>query len=256
MTSAPPTFAPENIPTQQRSKGGEIRAVCLDIDDTLIDYTTSARCALSLLVGDDDAWSVWQEITEEYAAKVIAGELAYETMHRERTKAFFATRGEHLDDAEAAGRERRRKELLDQQWQLFSDALPCLDWLRGSGYKLAAVTNASGHHQRAKLAMLNLAEYFDHVLIAGELGAGKPDPVIFHTACLMMGVEPAETAHVGDRLDADAIGARDAGLRGVWLDRAGCPPDAPPEGITAITSLADLPELLVCDLSLSVPRPR
>jgi putative hydrolase of the HAD superfamily len=57
-------------------------------------------------------------------------------------------------------------------------------------------------------------------------------------------VLPAETVHVGDRLDVDAEGARDAGLHGVWLDRSGCgtlPLDA---GISVIGRLADLPALI------------
>ena len=67
-----------------------IRAVCLDIDDTLIDFTATARQALCDLIGRDDMWSRWQRTTDEHVAMVVAGELSYDRMHRERTKAFFA----------------------------------------------------------------------------------------------------------------------------------------------------------------------
>jgi len=227
----------------------EIRAVCLDIDDTLIDYDGSARTALTALVGHDEAWPAWQRTTDEHVARAISGEFDYDTMRWRRTKAFFAVLGEHLDDAEVRRREDSRLAVMERSWRVFDDTLPLLDWLRASGIKVAAVTNASGSRQRAKIAAVGLSEFFDHVVIAGELGVAKPDPVIFHTACLDLDVLPAETVHVGDRLDLDAIGARDAGMHGVWLNRDGIDPQLAPAGVWTINSLAELPELLVCELS-------
>jgi putative hydrolase of the HAD superfamily len=213
-----------------------IRAVCLDIDDTLVDFTSSARRAVCDLIGRDDMWSRWQRTTDEHVARVVSGELSYDAMHRARTKAFFADLGALLDDDVVAALEER----------LFADALPCLDWLRAAGFKLAAVTNASGRHQRAKLAGLGIARFFDTLVIAGEVGAAKPDPVIFHTACTRMGVPPSETMHIGDLLDTDAMGARDAGLHAVWLSRAGAV-STHELGIQTIEGLSDLPELLVSE---------
>ncbi|WP_084735205.1 HAD family hydrolase [Actinophytocola xinjiangensis] len=223
-----------------------IHAVCLDIDDTLVDFTATARKALSDMIGRDDMWLKWQRTTDEHVAKVVAGDLAYEDMHEARTKAFMADLGALLDDDLVAVLERRRSTQLRTTWRLFEDTLPCLDWLRAAGLKLAAVTNASGAHQRTKLERLGIGRFFDTVLIAGELGAAKPDPVIFHTACSRMDVDPDQTLHVGDLLEADALGARDAGLHGVWLNRS-LDDARPATGIAMIETLADLPELLVTE---------
>ena len=46
---------------------------------------------------------------------------------------------------------------------------------------------------------------------------------------------------VGDSLDRDVEGARAAGLRAVWINRTGQPR---PDGVTAITTLAELPAVL------------
>lgn len=226
-----------------------IHAVCLDIDDTLIDFTSTARQALSDLIGRDDMWSCWQRTTDEHVALVVAGELSYERMHQERTKAFFADLGALLDDDLVADLERVRSTRLRAAWRLYDDTLPCLDWLRAAGVRLAAVTNASGDHQRTKLERLGIARFFDTVVIAGELGAAKPDPLIFHTACARLGVPAEATVHVGDLLDADALGARDAGLHGVWLDRSltACHDVRAYAGVHVIETLADLPELLVTE---------
>ncbi|GAA3461713.1 HAD family hydrolase [Saccharothrix longispora] len=223
--------------------------MCLDVDDTLVDYSTSSRAALAAMVGNADAWPLWQRITDEHCSRLLAGELEYESMRNIRTRAFFAALGEELDQEEATRRELRRQDVLASGWRLFPDVVPCLEWLRATGLPVAAVSNASGHHQRVKIATLGLAQYFDTVLIAGEVGAAKPDRVIFDTACADLGVELGDAIHVGDRLHADAIGARDAGMRGVWLNRQGPREGGLPTGIAAISSLAELPELLVCELS-------
>ena len=50
--------------------------------------------------------------------------------------------------------------------------------------------------------------------------------------------------YVGDNLRVDAVGAADAGLRGIWLDRAGS--NAPsPAAVTRITSLTTLAASLI-----------
>ncbi|PPK64321.1 HAD family hydrolase [Actinokineospora auranticolor] len=223
-----------------------IEAVCLDIDDTLIDFTGSARTALSVLIGRDDMWSAWQRVTEEHSALVVSGELDYDTMRRARTKAFLADLGTPCDDDTVAELEDRRLHQMSRAWRLFPDVLPCLDWLRAADIKIAAVTNASGPHQRGRLVDLGLGRFFDAVVSAGELGAAKPDPVIFHTACGLLGARPERTAHVGDRLDLDAHGARDAGLRGIWLDRTRTGEPQEP-GVPVVDTLADLPALLVTE---------
>lgn len=227
-----------------------MRAVCLDVDDTLVDHSASARHALRLLLGHDDAWPLWQQITDENAARVVAGDVDSDTMRWQRTKEFFACLGELLDDAEAVRREDVRVRAMRAGWALFDDVLPCLEWLGAVGVRIAVITNASGPYQRAKLANLGVAGFIDEVVIAGELGAAKPDPVIFHTACARLGYPPDEVVHVGDRLDVDAIGARDAGMTGVWLNRSGPTDGSLPADIAMITSLELLPELLVCDLDL------
>lgn len=237
-------------------KPPEIKAVCLDIDDTLVDFTRAARSALFALIGRDDMWQAWQRVTDEFVARAVAGELDPKAMREQRTKAFFADQLDILLDEETlAALEHRRMTRMCTGWRLFADAIPCLNWLRAAGLKVAAVTNASGPQQHTKIKDMGLTRYFDAVVIAGELGVAKPDPEIFHAACQQLQVKPAEAVHIGDRLDLDAIGARDAGLHGIWLNRDADPDDPSPQGVHLITDLEELPELLVCEY-ITVPAPR
>lgn len=249
------TFAPaSSLPTQNARTNGEvapgIRAVCLDVDDTLVDHTSAVRSALRAMLGHDDAWPLWKQVTDEQVTRVVAGEVDSDTMRWQRTKEFFGCLGEIIDDTEAKHREYLREQAMRRSWTLFPDVLPSLEWLVAAGIRIAVITNASGPYQRAKLADLGVAAFIDAAVIAGELGASKPDPVIFHTACQKLGYPADQVVHVGDRLDLDAIGARDAGLTGVWLNRTGPTIGALPAGVSMINGLHKLPELLVCELDL------
>lgn len=234
-----------------------LRLVCLDIDDTLIDFSAACRRALAALLERADMWPLWERITDRHVALVVAGEIDYASMHFRRTQCFLGELGVVADPEHVTRFEARRKDLLRRSWRLFDDVLPCLDWLRAAGVLLAAVTNASGAHQRAKLADLGLARFFDYVAIAGEIGVAKPDPVMFHSVCANLGCDPGEAAHVGDKLHTDAVGAQEAGLAGVWLDRHETAGAQAPEGVHVISGLDELPQLLVSEFArVGVPAQR
>ncbi|WP_229787527.1 HAD family hydrolase [Actinokineospora fastidiosa] len=246
MTSARSSFAALTHVSMPAALPPTIHAICLDVDDTVIDFTGSARMALSELTGRDDLWPAWLEITEDHSARAIAGEFDHDTMRRVRTKAFLDAQGADFDEATVAVLEDRRRDRMTRLNRAFPDAAPTLDWLRAAGFRIAAVTNASHPDQHARLARVGLARFFDAVISAGALGVAKPDPAIFHAACAELDVLPEHTMHVGDRIDLDARAAADAGLHGVWLDRAARPGPVEP-GIHVIDSLSDLPTLLVTE---------
>ncbi|MGH4008983.1 MAG: HAD family hydrolase [Pseudonocardiaceae bacterium] len=221
-----------------------VAAVCFDVDATLVDYEASTRAGLRELLGSDAAWVDWCTLTDWHYLRYLAGEVDFDTMRQQRTRDFFAYRGEVLCHGEVVRREERRAAAMRRAWRLFDDALPCLRALRALGLRLAAITNAAGDYQRAKLGALGLESTFDAVLISGELGVAKPHHAIFRRACRALGVLPVQAVHVGDRLDTDAEGARNAGLHGVWLDRSGCGALPKGAGISVIQRLAELPALV------------
>lgn len=57
---------------------------------------------------------------------------------------------------------------------------------------------------------------FDAVVVSAEVGAEKPNPVIFEAALQALGMRPGEVVHVGDDRRNDVWGARDAGIP-AWL---------------------------------------
>ena len=57
-----------------------------------------------------------------------------------------------------------------------------------------------------------LAKYFKSVALSSVLGIRKPDPAIYHYATNQAGVKPEQSVYVGDNLNRDVIGTRDAGF--------------------------------------------
>ncbi len=84
-------------------------------------------------------------------------------------------------------------------------------------YRLGLLSNFT--HTPAAMAILEavgLMSYFETVLISGELGWRKPHARVFEQLAANLGVNRDEILFVGDDLDADIVGSREAGLVAVW----------------------------------------
>jgi putative hydrolase of the HAD superfamily len=69
------------------------------------------------------------------------------------------------------------------------------------------------------LEILGLREYFRTITISTEVGAAKPDALMFTMALQKHGCAAAQAWHVGDSYDEDFQAAKAAGLQGIWLRR-------------------------------------
>jgi HAD superfamily hydrolase (TIGR01549 family) len=101
-----------------------------------------------------------------------------------------------------------------EHFELYEDALPVLEDLRGHGLKLGLVSN-TGRDLRAFVAHHRLD--VDAALGSRSFGRTKPHPTIFRAVLDQLQVEPAAAAMVGDSPDDDVEGARAAGIAAAFL---------------------------------------
>jgi putative hydrolase of the HAD superfamily len=122
--------------------------------------------------------------------------------------------------------------------ELYPDSLPALERITAH-WPLASLTNGNADLQR-----IGIHTHFTRHICARDSGVAKPDPRIFLAAAEQLGVAPAQILHVGDDPAMDMVGARDAGLRTAWINRAGEPwpselGPAPELDLRDMTALAD-----------------
>ena len=222
---------------------GPIRAVVLSGHGTVFDSTAAVRAAAAALGGRAETLAaLWAQKRFEYAW--IA------TATGRRTELWEIT-GEALDHAMAAtgfGQDRLLRARLMQgllQAPPFPDARPALAALAGNRARpLALLTNASSMMATAAAKAGEVFGLFDALLSAEATGVFKPSPVVYQLAPARFGLAPAEIAYVSAQA-WDVAGATLAGMRAVWLNRAGATPEfawAPPAAV--IRSLAELPGLV------------
>jgi HAD superfamily hydrolase (TIGR01549 family) len=212
-----PAAAPQ---AAARVQAAPIRALLFDLDDTLWPI-------VPVIVAAEQAQYRW---LQQHAPAVAAAHTV-ESLRARRmalmeedprhrvdlmalralvmTEAFTAC-GEDLGKIEAGmalfGHARN-------QVQPFDDVVPALRRLGGK-FLLGSVSNGA-----ADLAAIGMAQHFRISVAAHEFGSVKPDPAIFLHACEALGVAPAEAVYIGDDPALDVIGAQQAGLRAVWINR-------------------------------------
>lgn len=135
--------------------------------------------------------------------------------------------------------ERRKRPIV------YKETFELLDLLKGK-YKLLLLTNGSPDLQREKLTGVpQLAPYFDHIIISGEFGKGKPDESIFRHALASLELEVDDCVMVGDKLTTDILGANTVGMTSVWINRHGIDRNDDIIPTHTITNLHELIDLLV-----------
>lgn len=89
--------------------------------------------------------------------------------------------------------------------RVFPGVIRLLSGLKSQGFKLAVASNRPTRFSLILLSHLGLKPYFDYVLCADKLKAGKPNPQILRRIMAELSVNRRETLYVGDMvIDAQA----------------------------------------------------
>ncbi len=235
-----------------------IRAVIFDLDDTLIDHASAIRDAVKALYAerpeladkypDEGSFErAWIEVQDKHYPSYLRGSLTHAEQKILRIRELWQPLS-NLSEEQCFNIYDHFQLLYAQKWQVFPDAVPCLENL--FPLKLGLITNGY-ENQRRKLELDELHKWFQIVVISSEVGMAKPDPRIFKMACAALGVSPGEAIYVGDLYDLDVQGAQGAGLFPVWLRRKADHIETP--GVQTIRSLNELSSL-IRDLNRKITR--
>ena len=217
-----------------------VRAVLLDALGTLVELPAPWPALVEELAVRG------VEVTEAEARAALLAEMAYYRAHHDeavgpaeledlRDRCTEVLRGALPTRAQAGG-DLRGALLGSLRFRPYPEVPGVLRELGELGVARVVVSNWDVS-LRGVLDDTGLAPLLDGIVISAEVGAAKPDPVIFERALGVAGVDAGAALHVGDTAQADLAGARAAGIRALHLDRSGGDP-------AALHSLAGLPGLV------------
>ncbi len=208
-----------------------MKALLLDLDDTLLDYSGGVDAhweaavrahapagldpaTLVAAVAETRRW-FWDDPDRHRRERVhMLGAWQHIV---EFALARLGVEADGLAPAIAGDFAARRRAAM----RLFPEALDSLERFRRRGVALGLVTNGDAVQQRDKIERYGLAPFFGVIVIEGEFGAGKPDASVYRHALGRLGAAPEEAWMAGDHLEFDVEAPQSLGLTGVWVDRAG-----------------------------------
>lgn len=119
-------------------------------------------------------------------------------------------------------------ELLPTRKILFPYTIEILDYLKGRRYSLHLITNGFEQTQHSKLKHAGLEGYFGKVITSEGSNTLKPNKEIFDYALQQTNAQVEESIMLGDDLEVDIAGARNAGLDQVFINHLGKIPEVKP----------------------------
>lgn len=120
-----------------------------------------------------------------------------------------------------------------------------MDYLRSRGYRMHMTSNGFHEVQYKKLAACGLRDYFDTIILSEDAGVNKPSPQYFDYALKVSGADRQTTLMIGDNLNTDVIGAFNAGINAMLVNRWDVKKEDIPQNVTfVVNGLRDIALIL------------
>ena len=240
-----------------------LRAALFDVGDTLVEHWASPtrlqellREALRREFGEREWYERWvsAELGPGAATFSLTGAAAApddDSLRQETLRwyaAWFQSAQIGIDDISL---DRLRSTMcvpLDLVSTPVSGAFAALRWCKAKGLVVVLVSNTLSRGDAevwTDWRRFGVADAIDAVVTSHGVGWQKPHRRIFERALELAHARPEEAFMVGDRLDADVLGASRLGMRTVWrrtaqaqLD-AGVRPDAVVDDLTQLPAVVE-----------------
>jgi 2-haloacid dehalogenase len=201
-----------------------------DLDDTLLDFKASEQLSfdrtmrgLGLAALPDGLFARYQAINIALWKSFEKGSVSKDFLKVERFRQTFAASGLELDPEAAS---RLYLESLSDTVVLIDGARELCETLAGIG-EVGIITNGVEQIQHRRIVSAGLRDHVSFVATSEACGHAKPDSRFFdYTVRMARAFTHAETVIVGDRLDADILGANRFGIESCWFNPGGLANDS------------------------------
>ncbi|MBR2805722.1 MAG: YjjG family noncanonical pyrimidine nucleotidase [Oscillospiraceae bacterium] len=219
-----------------------IKAVFMDIDDTILDFDKCSSWSIYMAANrmrvylPENTQSIFNSVTDKLWKEMEAGRLTYDEIFEIRWKVVFSVLGVECDHLEF---EKQFLRFLSVSADEVNGARDLLRYLSGK-YEIYSATNGTSKIQHTRLELSDMDQYFRGMFISEELGFSKPSREFYDACFERLGNRflPEEVMAVGNSPDTDIAGAREYGIKTCLFDKKKKYPDCDADYI--ISRLSEL----------------
>ena len=232
-----------------------------DLDDTLFDHEQAARVALARVHETHSVFTEWRfdafeqahsRVLEELHVQVLSGERTVDQAREERFRRLFAQSDAPGDEGRVRATAAAYREAYLAARQPVNGALEVLAALKPL-VRIGIVSNNLLEEQEGKIRLCGFGPYVDALVVSEAVGLSKPDPAIFAHALERLACVPEDAVMIGDSWPADIEGARAAGIRPIWFNRARRQAPDTSCGVREVYTLAPIDELMAAVFHSDAP---
>ena len=200
-----------------------IKAVFIDIDDTLLDFSKCAEYSMSESFKDFGLqfekfmFPVFEEINAGLWHRLEKSEITKSDLYGKR---WFTVLGEFgITNIDGYEFEKHFQKHISESAEKVDGAKDLLAYL-SSKYKIYAASNGPQEQQIKRLKKAKLLEYFTDVFTSELLGVQKPESAFFDN-CFgnLDNIRPEEAVLIGDSLHADISGGIKYNMTTIWFNK-------------------------------------
>ena len=187
----------------------QIRAVVFDMDGVLIDSHPAHRAS-------------WREFLHSVDRNVSEDELSFILDGHTRQEILRHFLGD-LSPSELSDYGKWKDEVfrsMEHRIQPIPGVIQFVEDLNRLGMACAIATSASEIRTFATIERMGLSDFFAAVVTAGDVSAGKPDPMVYRMACERLSLPP-EHGLAFDDAPSGIQSARSAGMRCIGVSSNG-----------------------------------
>ena len=203
-----------------------IKDVFFDLDHTLWDFDKNSELTFATIFNRNHPTIATKEFIEKYVpinqacwALYQYDKITHQELRYNRLKHSFDALNYSILDEEIDAIAEDYIRFLPENNHLFDGTIELLDYLKPK-YNLHMITNGFAEVQFKKINNSKIGSYFQTVTNSEMAGVKKPNPIIFEYALDLAKAKKENSIMIGDSLDADVLGAIDAGLDAIYFNES------------------------------------
>ena len=198
-----------------------IKAVLIDIDDTIFDFEKCSKNAfkktlkkLDLFYEEKD-FSYFNKVNDILWTKQKLGNINIEEVFIERSNMMSKYFGL---DIEKEIFNNLFVEFLYDEIEIVDEIEDLLSYLSNK-YQIYAASNGVYDMQVNRIKKSNLDKYFDEIFVSDKIGFEKPDKRFFQKIMNITKFSNDDLIMIGDSIKSDIIGAKNSNIKSIYFNK-------------------------------------